>query len=153
MTTIQSSDIYHPLGARKLLARQGNQFDLDGAAEQIVSTLAKFDLTQMVRAQNPQGIGMILINPQVVDMSSMTVVEVGRQFTIPVQDYDDVSAIKAALPELLPALEEKLSELPSGLRLEVVVGVSGSTPRTRITPEQVQAPPSPASHSSGAPAP
>lgn len=153
MTIIQSSDIHNPLGARKLLSRRGGQFDLDAAAEQIVSALAKFHLTQMIRTQNPEGIGNVLITPQVVDMSKMTVVDVGRQFAIPVQDYDDVTAIKAGLPELLGALEEKLAELPTNHRLEVVVGVSGPTPRTRITPEQVQAPPSPASHSSGAPAP
>lgn len=138
MTTIQSSDIHNPLGARKLLARQGGQFDLARAAEQIVSTLAKFPFTQMVRTQNPDGVGSILINPQVVDLSSMRIVEVGQQFTIAVEDYNDVNAIKAALPQLLPALEDKLVDLPAGQRLEVIVGVSGARPRSRITPEQVQ---------------
>lgn len=129
---IQSSDIYNPLSARSLLKREGGTYDLEQAAEQIIDRLAKFPNTQLVKTQNEGGIGSILINPQVVDLASMAVVDIGAQFIIPVQDYDDAAGIKAALPELLSLLEDKMVELPRGQRLEVVLGVSGQRPRSRI---------------------
>lgn len=130
----QVSDIHHPLGARKLLCRQGQQYDLAQAASTIVDALARFEGTQLLIQDNGGQLGCVLLTPQFVDMSTMQIIRFGQQLQIPAERYNDMAAIEAALPEVLQQIEHDLAELPTGMRLEVVVGVSSEPPKSRIRP-------------------
>lgn len=129
--TIQTSDTNNAISARKLISRNENGFDVELAAELIVANLAKLPLLDLVQ-EHPDGVRSVLLNPQVIDMAKSQIVEVGAQWRFEVQGYNDKASLIKQLPFFLELVEERMAQLPSGLRMEIVPGVSADRPRTRL---------------------